>query len=289
MRKTSIRGWMIYPRESSSMSSDACRWLQHEAIEEGIELDVLFCEDLACLTSNGKFDIYHLGELVRELPDFAIVRGYDFALMRHIEMMGIKLFNCSSAMLKSLDKFTTHQILTLKGIATPNTLANCLDYKLNVEILGLPFILKDPRGSRGKEVYMIHNTEEFNHHIDELREIVTQQVISKSLGRDIRVWVVGNEAIDAVERFNSNSFKSNFSLGGAAQRVELTQEISHIAVQATKAIGLDFAGVDLLYGENGYIVCEINGNAAFRSIFSIDRNNIIIQQMFRYFRGQIFR
>ena len=44
-----------------------------------------------------------------------------------------------------------------------------------------------------------------------------------------------------------------------------TEEMAEAAIKATEAIGLDFAGVDVLFGKDGPIVCEVNSNPHFKS------------------------
>ncbi len=114
--------------------------------------------------------------------------------------------------------------------------------------------------------------------------ILVQEYIESSYGRDIRVWVSGGEVIGHILRYNDNSFKSNFAAGGSFCQVELPQEAARLAIDATNAVGLHFAGIDLLYTANknasdknsvspaadnisdyGFTVCEINGNAGFRT------------------------
>lgn len=38
-----------------------------------------------------------------------------------------------------------------------------------------------------------------------------------------------------------------------------------MALRAVEALGLDFAGVDVLFGKNGPLVCEVNSNAHFKT------------------------
>jgi tetrahydromethanopterin:alpha-L-glutamate ligase len=86
-------------------------------------------------------------------------------------------------------------------------------------------------------------------------------------GRDIRVFVVGEEALGAMYRVSlEGSVVSNLSQGGRPVTCELTEEIQDLAVRATKAVGADFAGVDLIEGENGLLVLEVNGTPSGRGI-----------------------
>lgn len=278
-----VCGWIIYPRTKCSMTQQAYQWIVEQASLVGVELDVLFVEDIVCGVENGRLSIFNCGKEIETLPYFAIMRGYDFVIMRHIEMMGIKLFNNHDAMYNSLDKILTHQILAKNAIPTPKTLYNCRDYSVSKEFFGSSsFIVKYPKGNRGNEVYIVDNREDFNDLCNKYEQIISQEIINSSYGKDIRVWVVGNRAVEAVMRYSESSFKSNFSLGGKVQRVDITPEIEKIAVDSSLAVGLDFSGVDLLITDGGYTVCEVNGNAAFRSLMSFDCEIVIPQKLFAY-------
>lgn len=43
-------------------------------------------------------------------------------------------------------------------------------------------------------------------------------------------------------------------------------EAIELAVKACRAVNCDFAGVDLLFGPEGYLVCEVNSNAHFKNL-----------------------
>ena len=45
-----------------------------------------------------------------------------------------------------------------------------------------------------------------------------------------------------------------------------TDQEQRLAVRAAQAAGCDFAGVDLLFGEDGPVVCEVNSNAHFKNL-----------------------
>ena len=76
-----------------------------------------------------------------------------------------------------------------------------------------------------------------------------QKPVMESLGRDVRVNVVGDRAAAAMLRHSqSGDFRSNLTIGGTMEPHALTREEETLAVRATQALGLDFAGVDLLFG-----------------------------------------
>jgi len=103
-------------------------------------------------------------------------------------------------------------------------------------------------------------------------------------GRDIRVFVVGEEALGAIYRVSQQgSFVSNLSRGGTPRKCELTAEIEELAICATKAVGADFAGVDLIESEDGLILLEVNATPSGKAIklaCGIDVTERIIDRLF---------
>ncbi|MEG1635814.1 MAG: ATP-grasp domain-containing protein, partial [Rikenellaceae bacterium] len=158
-----------------------------------------------------------------------------------------------------------------------------IDYSTAVSMIGdSRFIIKGIYGQKGEQVWLVDDENSYAAATNQCdKEFLIQKFIEESYGRDIRVWVVGRKAVGAVLRENKTSFKSNISAGGTARKFDLTPEISRLAVEATNAVGLEIAGVDILIGKNGYLLCEINGNAGFRSAVATAQRDVV-QQMFQY-------
>jgi RimK family alpha-L-glutamate ligase len=132
------------------------------------------------------------------------------------------------------------------------------------------FVMKKMKGSQGIGVYLIESEEDYNSAYDEIKdEYFCQEFIDYSYGKDIRVYVLGNKVLGCVKRISDKSFKSNYSLGGRVEKYKLNDSIKEISLSAAKAIGLDFCGIDLLFTEDSFTVCEVNGNAGFRTITQI--------------------
>ena len=130
--------------------------------------------------------------------------------------------------------------------------------------------MKKIDGSKGVGVYLIECEEDYNSAFDEINnEYFCQEFIENSYGKDIRVYVLGNKVLGCVKRISDNSFKSNFSLGGRVEKYQLNNDIEQISLNAAKAVGLDFCGIDLLITKDSYTVCEVNGNAGFRTITQV--------------------
>lgn len=289
--------WMIYP--SSSIKNNGFEWIRQNALEMGLRAEIIISDRLSLyINSNhpkgGTAPQVLLDGKACILPKIAIMRHYDSLLSKVLERHGCRVVNTTASMELSCNKIDTHLKLLEAGIPQPSTLSltNCTkSYTLAAEIMGSPFILKSPIGSKGEQVWMVKNIEEYNFARSQCGQtILAQPFISHSKGRDVRVWVVDGAAIAAVERVASSGFKSNYSLGGSVRPFSLTNnpKAALLAKEAAGALGLEFSGVDLLFAPNNtFLVCEVNGNAGFRSITSIDDNANIPKHLFSYI-NQLF-
>lgn len=222
--------------------------------------------------------------------DFILFWDKDVKLAKYLENIGFKVFNSANSIAICDDKSLTHLYLMNSGIKmsrtiiAPMTYANIgytnYDYLEKVKnALKFPFIVKEVFGSFGKQVYMVSNANEFEKIVKERSQnssLIFQEYISTSKGRDIRLQVVGDKVVAAMYRYNkSGDFRANLSNGGKMKNYIPTKEQADIAIRCCKILGLDFAGVDLLFGEEDEpIVCEVNSNAHFKNITQVSGVNI---------------
>ena len=230
------------------------------------------------------------------LPDGVLFWDKDIMLARHLEEMGIRLFNTSSAIETCDDKALTHLRLSKLNIPVPKTFVAPFvywDYDLTDEYLKkieeeicYPMIIKETKGSFGMQVHKVNNEEELKKEIKNFgnRKFLFQEFIETSTGRDIRVNIAGNKIIGAMLRTNPDDFRANVTLGAKSEQVELTNEQKKLALSVHEALCLDFSGVDLLFSKDGKpIFCEINSNPNFLSFektTGLDYCNEIIDYIF---------
>ena len=211
-------------------------------------------------------------------PDFAIFWDKDIYLAKRLEQNNIRLFNNARAVELCDNKILMYQELAKQGIRIPRTFIapktfEGLGYnsrhfvKEIADQIGYPLIIKEAYGSFGEQVYLAENEESANAIIDRLgyKDFLMQEYIEESKGRDMRINVVGNKVIASMLRENANDFRSNISNGGHGTKFESNEEYKSLAEKAAQALGLDFAGVDVLFGKDGPIICELNSNPQFAS------------------------
>lgn len=263
------RGWVIY-KSCEKSGVTAHDWMVEEGKNHNLDIRIMFLDRFRFTIIDKKISIYYDGKIM-EYPGFVLFRCYDDNLFSIFTTLSIRCFNVPKGMKLCQNKWSTHLILAQNGIPTPKTFLSFKNhgYEEISEELGNKFIAKGVIGSGGKEVHLVQNEEEFKKAIYELadNQIIFQEFIEKSYGKDIRAYVIGEEVKAAVIRKSHGDFRSNFSLGGEAEEFKRIKEIDEIAVGASKSLGLEIAGVDILFGNNGYVVCEVNGNAGFRTIW----------------------
>lgn len=280
MERNFVAAWAIYPTQKEGQSN-AFDWLVESAYRYGVELEIKFSENFSQLLSDNQISILYDNEVVR-LPSFVLMRNYDLELATALELLGVRVINSCKSMELSRDKLLTHQMLITFKIPTPSTLYGVNNFVNIVDKLDLPFIFKARRGSKGEEVLLINNEGEFDVAKKKYTDFIVQKYIASSFGRDIRVWVIGGEVVASTLRYNENSFKSNIALGGVAKPFAVDDEIKELAVNSCKALGLELAGVDILFDGEGYTVCEVNGNAGFRAFSIFDERVDIPDLIFKY-------
>ena len=243
-------------------------FLERAAKKRGIELEIKTSDSLTGI----------VGERICEAPlDLVLFWDKDIHLAHRLEAEGVRLYNCARAIEICDSKALTALALAGK-VKTPRTIiapktfeglgyTKCEFVENATRVLGLPMIIKEAYGSFGAQVYLAKTLDEAKDIVSSLgyKEFIMQEFIKESKGRDVRVNVVGSRVVSAMERYNENDFRSNITKGGSMRKIAITKDIEDAAIKAAEAIGLDFAGVDILFGNDSPIVCEVNSNPHFKS------------------------
>ena len=71
-----------------------------------------------------------------------------------------------------------------------------------------------------------------------------------------------------------DDFRANISRGGEGIPYEVNEQIEWLSTESAKALDLDIAGVDLLFDNGGYKICEVNSNPGFEGTETFTKKNI---------------
>ena len=138
---------------------------------------------------------------------------------------------------------------------------------------GPPLVVKLLEGTQGVGVVLVESKSAARSVIDAFRQLdahfLVQEFIKEASGRDIGCLVIGDEVVAAMERVSDGTdFRSNLHRGGTTHEIELTSDELKIAKMATKALGLEVAGVDILRSDWGPLVLEVNSSPGIEGIES---------------------
>lgn len=226
------------------------------------------------------------------LPPAAFVRGVTGGTLQQVitrlnvlhmlKQLSVRVYNQPQAIERTVDKAMTSFLLRMHGVATPATwVCESRAHIASIRELAArqysSLVLKPLFGSQGKGVRMLLADDPLpvpmQQHVDGVYYL-QQFIRSRDTPHDYRVLVIANRAIAAMRRCGS-SWVNNVASGGHCEHVELNEQLAQLAVQAAKAVDIDYCGVDIIQAENGeFYVLEVNSIPAWRGLQSVTAFNI---------------
>ncbi len=202
--------------------------------------------------------------------------------LRALERIGKLCINSYAVAQTCGDKFLTNIALSEYKVPTPR-IALAFDTQSALEEIkrfGFPCVLKPTTGSWGRllakvndiesaEAILEHKTTLGSHH----HSIFYIQEYVEKKGRDIRSFVVGDEAICAIYR-SSKHWITNTARGGTASNCPVTPEIEELSLKAARAVGGGIIAIDLFESDSGLLVNEVNHTMEFRNSITTTGVNI---------------
>ena len=270
-----MKTWIVLQKRDKNVNYETDRLLTEGG--EGTEL--VYHPNVDIIVDRQDRRSIRVKNRVVDLPNVVIPRtgsgtGYfGHSLLRHFERLGVPLLNNSAAIEVTKDKLHAAQVFAEHHLPTPKTMLvkDPVNPRLVEKEIGFPCVVKIFAGSYGKGVYLCDNSREFRdfiefaHGIKSDEAIIVQEFIKSRPGEDVRVIVVGGKALGAMKRSSKDgSFKANITRGGVGENYPLNPRIEEIAIKTTNALGLDVAGIDLLFDGDDYKLCEANSAPGFK-------------------------
>ena len=270
-----MKTWIVLQKRDKNVNYETDRLLTEGG--EGTEL--IYHPNVDIIVDRQDRRSIRVKNRVVDLPNVVIPRtgsgtGYfGHSLLRHFERLGVPLLNNSASIEVTKDKLHAAQVFAEHHLPTPKTMLvkDPVNPSLVAKEIGFPCVVKIFAGSYGKGVYLCNNSREFRdfiefaHGIKSDEAIIVQEFIKSRPGEDVRVIVVGGKALGAMKRSSKDgSFKANITRGGVGENYPLNPRIEEIAIKTTNALGLDVAGIDLLFDGDDYKLCEANSAPGFK-------------------------
>jgi len=287
---------LILSRKSTIYST---RRLMEAAQTRGHEVTVVDPLEISLVVSRGRPSLYLRGA---EVGGFDVViprigtsiTNYGLAVVRQFDMMGMCVLNHAIAIARSRDKLRAMQLLTRKDLDIPTTVCTKTSAHLDVALAlvgGPPAIVKLHQGTQGIGVMLAESRQSVESTLEAFwtlgQDIILQEFVSESRGRDVRAIVVGSKVVAAMRRrAQKGEFRSNLHRGGEPEPVkDLDPRYVKAAVEACKVMSLEVAGVDMLETRGGPKILEINSSPGLEGIeraTGIDVADAVIRHAERY-------
>ena len=233
------------------------------------------------LSSEGEQLLSADAVLARIIPNGSLEQIiYRVDALHWLEDRGVRVMNSPRAIERCVDKFYTSALLHDAGLATPETIVceGVDDAMAAVREMG-DVIIKPLFGSMGHGMVRVSDTDTAFRVVRALemtRAVFYVQRVVEHHGCDVRAFVVGDGIVAAMERrARDGGWRTNISLGGEARAIELSPAWAEQALLAARAVGAEYAGVDLLPARDGTLyVLEVNGIPGWSGVQSVTDTNI---------------
>ena len=252
-----ITGYII-EKYNKMTNAYTCNRLVEEATKQGMDLKIIGIHDTMILDN----EIRNNGVKL-EKRDFVINRYKWGKVKDEINSLAAKSYNPLEAYNIYINKYEQVKRLRSDAFLVPRYLLGTamLQYEDIVKILGTPFVAKGLESSMGEQISLIEKEEDLKNLCKKYgmeKEWLFEEFVTTSFGRDMRFYSIRGEVVACMQRKSQGDFRANVALGASVEAYEITPEIRQIAKDIYEQTGLDFLGIDLLFGKDKPYFCEIN-------------------------------
>lgn len=251
-----LKGYIIEAYKNMGKTYVSPRLIE-EAKKRNVELSILGVHDT--MICDG--EVYHDGKKA-EACDFLINRYKWGKLKNDMNLLGKRSYNPLEPFCIYVNKYEQLKRLTSDCFEKPKYILgnSCLSYESLRMRLGEKVIAKGLENSMGREIFLWESEKDMEQlrACGNQREWLFEEFIETSYGTDLRVYAVRGEVMGCMKRQAEHDFRANVALGANVSKYETTDEIRKIAYDIYMQTKLDFVGIDLLFGKDGFYLCEIN-------------------------------
>ena len=287
-----MNGWIIHKQELGE--NFEVERLVEEFQKQSVNIRVVNPQDVDIFVDRDDRKSIIVSGQQRKLPDFVMPRtgsGTTYfikAIIRHMERLGVTMINGSHQIDAVKDKLYSQQILGQSNLPVPKTML--VKHPINLELveknLSYPMIVKTLSGSYGAGVFLVEDRKQFRQlmKMAELTKpsynIIVQEFIQDSYGKDLRVLVVNGKVVGCMMRKSTDGdFRANITRGGEAIPYQIDENIEWLGGECARLLNLDIAGVDLLFNNGSYTICEVNSAPGFEGMEKYTNKNMAVEMV----------
>ena len=193
------------------------------------------------------------------------------SMMEHLELSGSLVVNPTYAYRKVKDKYSMICTLAKAGLQIPKTyvteMANWA-YRASQDFSQI--VYKPIVGALGFGSMKFDNSDmAFNAFktLERLGQPLYIQEYFDKPSRDIRAFVLGDKVLASIYRIGApGKWKTNVAQGSQVKAAKLSAELEGISLKAVEAVGLLYAGVDIMETSSGPVILEVNGSPSWQGL-----------------------
>ena len=253
---------------------DNIRWEEKTLYEadkkKGINVENVDCKNLVVDLNDKRSNYKGQVVLQRSVSYFKNIHS-----TAALEGLGARVINSLDSAILCGNKMYAHMELEKAGVRTPKAVV-AFSEKSPMSALdefGYPAVIKPTVGSWGRLIALLRDKEaaraviEDREHMFPIYQVYYFEEFVERPPRDIRAIVVGDAVVAAIYRYaGEGEWKTNMALGGYAEVCPVTNELEDICLKATRALGGQIVGVDLMESKNdGLLVHEVNNTTEFKN------------------------
>lgn len=287
------KGILVYDKADAEYNKWFIEHIISLGAKKGLDIKLLLSEDILGTEENENCvskEVFEQNSVPEDAnivlfdkikdSDFAIMRNRNCKMSEFLENKGVRCFNSSYVCKIGNDKWEMYRDFHSVGIPIMYTQQSKLPF---------PFVMKPRDGHGGENVFLVSNADEYNLIVNNIVKAQNvslndndcanmssnidkfiYQMPASEKGRDIRVYIVGDAILTAMERranVESDEFRANFSLGGSAKEHVLTEDELKLAAKVANYIKADFVGIDIIYNNGKPVVNEIEDAVGTRMLY----------------------
>lgn len=218
----------------------------------GCEVDIIYPEERVTQLSQ-----------VRPEHDLYILKsGTELALSLAgaLHAMGARILNPYPVAAMMRDKITSMRTLEAAGVPVPETYVTSDSRRLAPLLDGGPLLLKPYRGSQGRGVHVIWDSDELDDVSNEEGPVFAQRY-HKPEGEDHKIYVIGEQMFGVKRIFPATTYEEKIG-----QPFTITAELREIALLCSRAFGVELFGFDVVMSGGRPYVVDIQSFPGFKGV-----------------------
>ena len=252
-----VSGYII-EKYNKMTNAYTCNRLVEEATKLDMDLKIIGIHDTMILEDK----IINNG-VELEKRNFLINRYKWGKEKDEMNSLAAKSYNPLDAYNVYINKYEQVKRLRSKEFIVPKYLLGTamLKFEEIVKLLGNPFVAKGLESSMGEQISLVEKPEDLKELCKKYgmeKEWLFEEFVTTSFGRDMRFYSIRGEVAACMQRKSQGDFRANVALGASVEAYGITPQIRQIAKDIYEQTGLDFLGIDLLFGKDKPYFCEIN-------------------------------